>query len=401
MISPKERYLARGVSSTKDEVYDAISILDQGLYPGAFCTIVPDFAGEGSMSSVMHTDDVGTKTSLAYIAWRENFGDQIWFGIAQDCAVMNLDDCACVGATGPFWFSNTIARNAKRIPGSILKAILDGYHKLFRSLSIEGIECNLLGGETSDCGDIVRTLFVESTVMARLRREQVIDASRILPGDLIVSFSSYGQARWEDRPNSGIGSNGLTDARHQMLSGKYADNYPETFAPEVDRNLIYCGKYSLQDPLPGDSSLSIGEALLSPTRTYLPMIKLMLSRMPAREIHALIHCTGGGQTKIIRYGGLRGGGLRYVKERLLPIPPIFQALKESTGQSLWEMYKVYNMGALLEAVVPEVGAESCLAAAKECHIDATISGYVERTGTADNEVIIRADGEVHRYNAKT
>ncbi len=391
-----DRYRARGVSAGKGEVHAAIARQDAGLFPGAFCKIVADdLTGDDASCLVMHADGAGTKSSLAYLAWREGLGDDVWGGIAQDSLVMNLDDLGCVGALGPFLVSNTIGRNAKRIPGEIIAGIVAGYQRICDLLTAEGIPCRMTGGETADLGDLVRTLVVDSTVMARLRRDQVIDAGRIAPGDVIVGFSSTGQAAWETVPNAGMGSNGLTSARHEALGGDYRARYPETYAPEVDPTLIYCGRFRLNDPLPGDPRFTVGSALLSPTRTYLPLIRRLLGAVPRADLHGLIHCSGGGQSKIVKFGGLdasgksRATGLRYVKDALFPVPPLFALLKEATGQSWAEMHSVYNMGHRLEAVLPERHVAACLAVARDCRIDAQVVGRVEDRDAPGNEVVVR------------
>jgi phosphoribosylformylglycinamidine cyclo-ligase len=398
--SPAARYEARGVSAGKAEVHAAIANQDQGLFPGAFCKLVPDLlGGDASQCVVMHADDVGTKTALAYLAWMEGLGDRVWAGIAQDSLVMNIDDCGCVGATGPFLLANTISRNARRIPGSVIKGIIDGYQQVCDLLAGEGIDCRMTGGETSDCGDVIRTIFVDSVVAARLARTNVIDAARMAPGDVIIGFSATGQARWEDRPTSGMGSNGLTSARHELLGGGYREKYPETFAPETDPKLMYCGKFSVHDRLPGTNDWSVGEALLSPTRTYLPLIVRLITSVPAFGIHGLIHCTGGGQTKIGKFGAYgRAHGNRYVKDALFPVPPLFAALKEHTGQGWQEMYAVYNMGHRLEAVLPETHVETCLAVAKGCGIEAKIVGRVEDRGAPGNEVVVKSAQGTFTYS---
>jgi phosphoribosylformylglycinamidine cyclo-ligase len=391
-------YEARGVSAKKDEVVTAVENLDKGLFPSAFCHVSSDiFSNDETRCAVMHTDDVGTKAALAYLAWREGSPLSIWRGIAQDSLAMNLDDCACVGACGPFYVTNTIARNAKLIPGEVLKAIIDGYSEISEILAKEGIRIKLVGGETSDCGDVIRTIFVESNVVTTLERKSVIDTNRIKSGDLIVSFASTGRARWEFQNNSGIGSNGLTNARHELLHQKYTLRYPETFAPEVERQLIYRGNFDLNDPLPNDDHFSIGSALLSPTRIYLPFIKELLEEINRDDIHALIHCTGGGQTKIANFGGKNGKNKRYVKDQLLSIPPIFQTIAKKTDHNFQEMYRVFNMGQLLEAVITEKIADKCVRIAEECGIYAKISGHVEESRSNHNEVVIIDEGISYSY----
>ena len=393
--APDHRYRARGVSSGKAEVHAAIRSQDKGLFPGAFCKIVPDLlSGDDQHCLIMHADTAGSKASLAYLGWREGLGDEVWQGVAQDALVMNIDDCACVGALGPYLVCNTIGRHARLIPGAAIAGIIAGYQRACDTLAAEGITCILTGGETADVGDVVRTVDVGCTVTTRLRRDAVIDASRSRPGDLIVGFSSTGQARWESRPNAGIGSNGLTSARHDALGHDYAARYPETYAPDTDPAMIYCGPHRLEDPLPGSDGMSIGQALLSPTRTYLPLIKALLAAVPRQAIHALIHCTGGGQTKI----GHFGRHLRYIKDDLLPTPPLFARLREVSNTSWAEAYAVWNMGVRLEAVVsPEIAAD-CLAVAQDCGIEARIHGRVEAHDGPGNEVIILGEGGEHRYH---
>ena len=390
-----DRYQARGVSASKDEVHSAIATQDAGLFPKAFCKIVPDYlSGDESSCLVMHADGAGTKSSLAYLAWQEGNDINLWRGIAQDSLIMNIDDCACVGAMGPYLISNTIGRNAKRIPGAVIAEVIAGYQDVVDQLNAEGIECIMCGGETADVGDLVRTIICDSTVTTRLPRAQVIDTARIQSGDAIVSFSSTGQARWESVPNAGMGSNGLTSARHESLHKDYQQQYPETFAPEIASEFIYCGPHKINDPLPGDDSFTIGQAILSPTRTYAPLIKQLIDAIPVNDLHALIHCSGGGQSKIIGFGP---GGMRFVKDNMLDTPPLFKMLQAATGQSWSEMYSVFNMGARLEAVVPEQYVQTCIDIAKACGIDAQQSGHVETNDSDKNEVQIHGEGGVHTY----
>jgi phosphoribosylformylglycinamidine cyclo-ligase len=380
------RYQARGVSAGKGEVHQAISAQDAGLFPGAFCKIVPDhLTGSAEHCLLMHADGAGTKSSLAYLHWKVTGDASVWPGIAQDSLVMNLDDCACVGAMGPFLISNTIGRNAKRIPGEVIRGIVEGYQRLCDTLSDLGIPCVMTGGETADVGDLVRTIIADSTVTARLPRADVIDAANMVPGDVIVGFSSTGQATWETVPNAGMGSNGLTSARHELLGSDYRSRFTETYAPEIDPTLVYCGQFAVSDPLPGDPRFTVGKAILSPTRTYVPLIKRLLDTMPRSDVHGLIHCSGGGQSKIVKFGA---PGNRYVKDRLFAVPPLFAALKEHTGQSWAEMHSVYNMGHRLEAVLPQRRVDDALAVAKACGIDAQVVGRVESTGTPQRDVVI-------------
>lgn len=399
-MSSDDRYLARGVSAAKTEVHAAIAQQDPGLFPGAFCKIIADhLTGDPTSCLLMHADTAGSKAALGYLAWREGAPVEVFAGIAQDALVMNLDDCGCVGALGPLLISNTIGRNAKRVPGAVVQAVIAGYQAVCDRLGTEGIPCIMTGGETADVGDIVRTLDVGCTVTARLPRAQVIDAERMAPGDIIVGFSSTGQARWEDRPNSGIGSNGLTSARHDGLGGDYRQRYPETYAPEVDTELIYSGPCRLEDPLPGDGSMTVGEALLSPTRTYLPLIKELVTTLPADELHGLIHCSGGGAAKIGKFGGQSDGhGNRYIKDAPLPVPPLFRYLREVSGTSWHEAYTVWNMGCRLEAVVAnEASAAICIDLARQCGIAAQRIGYVEAAAGANHEVVVNGAGGPHHY----
>jgi phosphoribosylformylglycinamidine cyclo-ligase len=377
------RYQARGVSAGKAEVHAAIDRMDAGLFPGAFCKVVADeLTGSPEHCLLVHADGAGTKSALAYLAWKEGFPLAVWRGIAQDSLVMNLDDCACVGALGPFLISNTIGRNARRVPGTVIAEIVAGYQAVCDLLTARGIRCVMTGGETADVGDLVRTAIVDSTVAARLRRDEVIDAARIVPGDVLVGFSSTGQAAWENSPNAGMGSNGLTGARHDLFGPGYRERYPETHAPETDPALVYCGPHRVGDPLPGDPAFTVGAAVLSPTRTYLPLIAALLAEMPRSDLHGLIHCSGGGQSKIVKFGA---AGNRYVKDAPFPVPPLFAAIKQATGMAWAEMYGTYNMGWRLEAAVPQARVERCLAVARTCGIEARVVGRVE--GGADGREV--------------
>jgi phosphoribosylformylglycinamidine cyclo-ligase len=392
-----DRYRARGASAGKGEVHAAISRQDLGLFPGAFCKIVrDDLTGDDAYGLVVHADGAGTKSSLAYLAWKEGFPLAVWRGIAQDSLVMNLDDCACVGAMGPFLVSNTVGRNAKRIPGEVIAALVDGYQAVCDTLTDLGIPCRMTGGETADLGDLVRTVVVDSTVVCRVRRDRVIDAARIAPGDVIVGFSSTGQAAWETELNHGMGSNGLTAARHELLGGGYRQRYPETWSPEMAADLAYAGPFAVGDALPGAPGVTVGQALLSPTRTYLPLIRDLIAAIPVEDLHGLIHCSGGGQSKIVRFG--RPGaadGLRFVKDAPFPVPPLFRALKERTHHTWAELYSVYNCGWRLEAVVPPRRVQACLDAAQAARIEARVVGRVEAKAGPGNEVVVTTpDGPV-------
>ncbi len=384
-----DRYRKRGVSAGKEEVHAAIARQDAGLFPGAFCKIIADeLTGSPDHCLIVHADTAGTKASLGYLAWREGFPN-VWRGIAQDALVMNLDDLGCVGALGPFLVSNTIGRNAKLIPGAVLGEIIDGYQRLCDLLTRDGIPCRMTGGETADVGDLVRTIDVGCTITARLPRADVIDAARITVGDVLVGFSSLGQAAWEDAPNSGIGSNGLTSARHELLGG-YREKYPETYAPQIDPMLVYCGRHRLEEPLPGDPAFTVGSALLSPTRTYLPLIRRLLTRIPRTDVHGFIHCSGGGQTKILRFGAPGAArGLRFIKDSLFPVPPLCAAIQASTGLKWSEMYSVYNMGHRLEAALPAAHAATAIAVARDVGLEAKIIGRIEANDGAGNVVEVR------------
>ncbi len=397
----KGLYEARGVSSTKEDVHGAIKNLDKGLFPGAFCKILPDcLTGDPDYCLVMHADGAGTKTILAYLAHKEfpeEEREKIWAGIAQDSLVMNFDDVGCVGGLGPFLVSSTIGRNKFLIPGEIIAAIMEGCENFLDTLRQFGIQCFNAGGETADIGDLVRTLVVDNTIICRMKRKDVIDASRMEPGDVIVGFSSTGQAKWETRPNSGIGSNGFTNARHDILSPTYYKLYPEIVCPEMKRELAYRGKYGeLKQELPGFKQLiTVADALLSPTRTYLPLIRVLIARLGVENLHGLVHCSGGGQTKIGKFGQ---SGNRYIKDNLFPVPPLFRALKRATGMTWNEMHSVYNMGHRLEAVVPKKKIRTCFAVARECDIAARVVGYVvEKGDNAGREVILNTEHGTFTY----
>ncbi|MBI2409734.1 phosphoribosylformylglycinamidine cyclo-ligase [Candidatus Kaiserbacteria bacterium] len=384
MATDRSRYAARGVSSGKEDVHRAIEPLERGLFPGAFCTIFPDIAGDPAFGSIQHVDGAGTKSSLAYMASLEGFDSSVWEGIAQDSLVMNVDDLACVGAVGRMHVSQIIGRNKFLIPAEAVEAIIIGCKRFCDKMREFGFDLVYVGGETADLPDLVRTVTVDNSVSTRVRLTEVIDASRMVPGDVIIGFSSTGQARWENRPNSGIGSNGLTNARHDALSNYYTA-VPESHSPQVPKTLVYRGDYRLGDPLPGDSHFTIGSALLSPTRTYLPLIRRLLELAPVGQIHGLIHCSGGGQTKIGKFGG---PGNRYVKDYCFFVPPLFAMLQDRSGLSWKEMFAVYNMGHRLEAVVPESAEWACFAAATWAGIEARRVGQVERSSSGKNEVVI-------------
>ncbi len=386
-----EAYLRRGVSPTKDDVKKAVEGQPQGLFPGAFCKVVEDLAGDPAWCAAVHADGAGTKSSAAYLMYRET-GDPAWFaGLAQDSVVMNTDDLACIGAVGGFRLSNTIGRNSHRIDGACVAAVIDGYRRTIARLQDLGIDVEMTGGETADVGDLVRTLIVDSTIVVRMRRQDVIAASRIRPGDAIVGLSSTGKAHYEDKANSGMGSNGLTAARHLLLRREYLEKYPESVSETLAPGDAYCGRFRLEDRLPG-SDLSVGEAILSPTRTYLPVVRDVLRALPG-AVHGLVHCTGGGQQKCRDFGE----GLIYVKDALFPRPPLFEAIRASGGISEAELYKVFNMGHRLEAYCDPADASAVIDAAARHGIEAKRVGRVERSPDGRNRVVVRDRGGEHVY----
>lgn len=402
MISDYER---RGVSAQKQGVREATKKLDEGLFPGAFCKVFPDLCGDPKHGIVYHVDGAGTKAGLAYLAIKTMSGvdkKKIWRGVAQDSMVMNTDDAICIGATGPFYVSMALNRNKFRITDEDIALLIGGTNDVCEEMTKFGIECYFTAGETADVGDLSRTLDVDHFLVGRVPLADVIDASKIAPGAYIVGFSSTGQAVWESEPNSSIGSNGLTNARHDCLSPQYRVHM-ETYSPETDPSLIYRGKFSLDDLLPGDDRFTIGSALLSPTRTYAPMVAKILKELGPRraKLLALIHCSGGGQSKIGKFGP---PGVRYVKNRMLPIPPLFRMLHEVRGLSWKQMYESYNMGVRLEAVTSDLGvAELCIAVAGECGIAAGITGGVVEVGVEEAKevrVLITTDECEVRYPAQ-
>lgn len=362
-------YAKRGVSADKEDVHYAIRNLDKGLYPKAFCKILPDrVGGDEAYANIMHADGAGTKSSLAYIYWKETGDLSVWRGIAQDAIVMNLDDMLCAGATESFLFSNTIGRNPFYVSRDVLAEILEGMESFFDMLREHGIQAENTGGETADVADLVRTLIHDATAFARLPRKHVITNEDIQPGDVILGLASFGQTTYEDRYNAGMGSNGLTNARHDVLHKIYAEKYPESFSPKVPQDLVYSGKHKLTDALEG-TPINVGRALLSPTRTYLPLMKNVLD--PYRDkIHGLIHCTGGGQTKVMKFVE----NLHIVKDNLFDTPPLFQLIQQSSQASWKEMYQVFNMGHRLEIYTDEETAKAIIDMAGTYQIEAQIIG---------------------------
>jgi len=384
--SQGSRYERRGVSSQKGEVHAAIARLDRGIVPGAFVKIVSDIAGDPAYGLALHADGAGTKSIVAYLWWRETGDPSVFRGIAQDAIVMNVDDLLCAGIEGGAVVSSTIARNKRIIPGEVIREIIDGTEEFCERLRSLGFDIRTAGGETEDVGDLVRTVAVNATVAARIRRDRVIDPGRIRPGDEIVGFSSTGRAAYEADENSGIGSNGLTSARHDLLCREYAETYPETLDPGMPQDLAYAGPFRLTDPVPG-LSLPIGRAILSPTRTYAPVVRDLLASDRA-SIHALIHATGGGQTKCLRFGE----GIHYIKDRLFPEPPFFRLIRETTATGAREMHEVFNMGHRLEAMLPEGKVEDAIRIAERHGIEARVVGRCEASG-GRNRLTIRAGDE--------
>ena len=364
------RYAARGVSSSKSEVHKAIANMDKGLFPTAFCKIVPDFEGDDTCL-VMHADGAGTKSSLAYMYWRETGDMTVWRGIAQDAIVMNTDDLLCVGITDGILLSSTIGRNKLRVPGEVIAEVIAGSQAFVEKMRAYGIDITLTGGETADVGDLVRTIIVDSTVCARARRSDIIDNSRIAAGDVIVGLASFGQAKYEDEYNGGMGSNGLTSARHDVFAKYLAGKYPESYESGIDTQYIYSGSKRLTDVEP-ETGLTYGKLVLSPTRTYAPVIKAMLEESRG-DIHGMIHCTGGAQTKVLGFIG----NLRVVKDNLFPTPPLFRTIQEESETPWSEMYKVFNMGHRMEIYTSEASAEQLIAISRSFGVDARIIGRVE------------------------
>ena len=365
-------YNLRGVSASKEEVHNAIANLDKGLFPNAFCKIIPDYlTGDKDYCCIMHADGAGTKSSLAYLYWKETGDLSVWEGIAQDAVVMNTDDLLCVGADTPMLLSSTIGRNKRLIPGEVIAAIINGTEHFLSQLRDMGVEIYLTGGETADVGDLVRTIIVDSTVTCRMKRSDIIDNGNIRAGDVIVGFASYGQASYETSYNGGMGSNGLTSARHDVFHHYLAGKYPESFDAGIPEQLVYAGKYQLTANTEIEG-VDMGKLVLSPTRTYAPLIKTILKEY-RHQIHGLIHCSGGAQTKVLHFIDK----LHVIKDNMLPIPPLFNYIQEASATPWEEMYKVFNMGHRLEAYVPEEIASELIAISKSYQIDAQIIGHCE------------------------
>ena len=367
-----DRYNQRGVSASKEDIHHAISKLDKGLFPKAFCKIVPDHLGnDPEYCTVMHADGAGTKSSLAYIYWKETGDLSVWKGIAQDALIMNIDDLLCVGATENILLSSTIGRNKKNIPAEVISAIINGTEEILEMLRKHGLNIISTGGETADLGDLVRTIAVDSTVVCRMKRSDVIDNARIKPGNVIVGLASYGKASYEDHYNGGMGSNGLTSARHDVFANAYASKYPETFDVNVPADLVYSGNYNVTDTIPG-VEVNVGQLVLSPTRTYAPMMVKILKKF-RNQIDGMVHCSGGAQTKVLHFID----NLHIIKDNLFEAPPLFKLIQEQSATDWKEMYKVFNMGHRMEIYVNETHAKEIISISKEFDVDAKIIGRVE------------------------
>lgn len=371
-MNSSDRYHQRGVSATKEDVHAAISNIDKGLFPKAFCKIVPDYLGnDEAYCNIMHADGAGTKSSLAYAYWRETGDLSVWKGIAQDALIMNIDDLLCVGATDNILLSSTIGRNKRLIPGEVIAAIINGTEEIVAQLKSYGVNIYTTGGETADVGDLVRTIIVDSTVTCRMKRSDVIDNATIKAGDVIVGLCSYGQAEYEDRYNGGMGSNGLTSARHDVFSSYLKELYPDTFDSGIPSDLIYSGKMKLKDQIEG-LGIDAGQLVLSPTRTYAPVIKKVLDKF-RKDIHGMVHCSGGGQTKVLHFIE----NLHIIKDNLFPVPPLFKIIQEQSFTSWKEMYQVFNMGHRMEIYISEELASSVIDIASKYGIEGRVIGRVE------------------------
>ena len=386
----KQRYGMRGVSASKEDVHQAIKYIDKGLFPKAFCKIIPDIlSGDPNYCNIMHADGAGTKSSLAYVYWKETGDISVWKGIAQDALIMNIDDLLCVGATDNILLSSTIGRNKNLIPGEVISTIINGTNELCEELSNLGVNVYPTGGETADVGDLVRTIIVDSTVTCRMKRSDVIDNANIQAGDVIVGLSSTGQATYENEYNGGMGSNGLTSARHDVFDKYLSKKYPESYDSSIPSDLVYSGKMKLTD-LIEDLGINAGKLVLSPTRTYAPVISLILKEL-RHDIHGMIHCSGGAQTKILHF---LNEGLQVVKNNLFPIPPLFKLIQEQSQTDWEEMYKVFNMGHRMEIYLPKDHAQKVIDLSKTFNIDAQIVGHVEKS----NSKSLQIESEFGKFN---
>ena len=372
-MDSKQRYMMRGVSAMKEDVHNAIKNIDKGLFPKAFCKIIPDIlGGDPEYCNIMHADGAGTKSSLAYLYWKETDDLSVWKGIAQDALIMNTDDLLCVGAVDNILVSSTIGRNKMLIPGEVISAIINGTDELLAKMREMGVGIYATGGETADVGDLVRTIIVDSTVTCRMKRSEVIDNANIIPGDVIVGLASFGQASYEESYNGGMGSNGLTSARHDVFAKYLAGKYPESYDRAVPEELVYSGGYQLTDSVEG-SPVDAGILVLSPTRTYAPVIKNILDEMRP-NIHGMVHCTGGAQTKVLHFVN---DNCHVVKNNMFPVPPLFRIIAQESGTDWAEMYKVFNMGHRMEIYVSPENAQQIIDISKSFNIDAQIIGHIE------------------------
>ena len=386
-----KRYALRGVSASKEDVHNAIKNIDKGLFPKAFCKIVPDYLTQDEdYCLIMHADGAGTKSSLAYMYWKETGDISVWKGIAQDALIMNIDDLLCVGATDNILLSSTIGRNKNLIPSEVISAIINGTEELITELESYGVNIHSTGGETADVGDIVRTIIVDSTVTVRMKRSDVIDNANIQAGDVIVGLASFGQSSYETGYNGGMGSNGLTSARHDVFDHYLANKYPESFDAAVPNDLVYSGKIKLTDSVK-NSPIDAGKLVLSPTRTYAPIIKKILEKYNSDSIHGMVHCSGGAQTKVLHFVD----NVHVIKDNLFPVPPLFQLIQEQSGTDWKEMYQVFNCGLRMELYVPEAVANDIIAISKSFNVDAQIVGRVEVSET--KKLTISSDYGVFKY----
>ena len=381
--SNSERYNQRGVSASKEDVHNAIKNIDKGLFPKAFCKIVPDYlTNNDDYCLIMHADGAGTKSSLAYMYWRETGDVSVWKGIAQDALIMNVDDLLCIGATDNIMLSSTIGRNKNLIPGEVISAIINGTEELISDLKTHGVTIHSTGGETADVGDLVRTIIVDSTVTARMKRKDVINNANIKSGDVIVGLESFGQATYEKEYNGGMGSNGLTSARHDVFSKYLAEKYPESFDAAVPEELVYVGNIKLTDDVPG-SPINAGKLVLSPTRTYAPIIKKILKKYTSDDIHGMIHCSGGAQTKILHFID----DLHIIKDNMFPVPPLFKLIQEQSGTDWKEMFQVFNCGHRMEIYVNEQVAQDLISISQSFGVKAQIVGRVEGSSSKKLTII--------------
>tara|TARA_B100000902_G_scaffold71816_1_gene77239 strand:+ start:4609 stop:5775 length:1167 start_codon:yes stop_codon:yes gene_type:complete len=385
-----KRYRLRGVSSQKEDVHNAIKNIDKGLYPKAFCKVLPDYlTGSNDHCVVMHADGAGTKSSLAYAYWKETGDLSVWRGIAQDALIMNIDDLLCVGVSNDIMLSSTIGRNKNKIPGSVLSAIINGTEDLISELAKHGINIYSTGGETADIGDLVKTIVVDSTVIARIKRSNVINNANIRAGDIIIGLSSFGQTTYENEYNGGMGSNGLTSARHDVLGNYIKKKYPETFDHDLPSNLVYSGTKNLTDKT--NTPLDVGKLLLSPTRTYAPVIKAIFESLDINDIHGMVHCSGGAQTKILHFID----SLHVIKDNLFNCPPLFELIQNESGTSWKEMYEVFNMGHRMEIYLAEDKASEVIKIAESFNLDARIVGRVEKS--LKNKLTVKSSKGVFEY----